>query len=50
VEGIRCDEAVDFTLKNVTIQAKHEPIFKVTNVMGLNTADVTLIKAETEAG
>ena len=49
VEGIRCEEAANLTLNHVAIQAEHEPIFAASNVVGLKTIDVTLMKTKTEA-
>ena len=50
IEGISCQEVVDLTLKNVTVQARNEPIFKGTNVLGLQTVGLNLKKLEMEAG
>lgn len=48
VEGVSCADAVDLTLKNVTVQAQKEPIFSAVNVTGLQTINLTLKKLETE--
>ena len=42
--GILCLEASDLTLKNIHVIAKQEPLFSVTNVSSLQTADLTLVK------
>lgn len=49
VEGITCTDAVDLTLKNVTLQAQKEPLFSAVNLTRLQTIDLTLKKLETEA-
>jgi polygalacturonase len=46
--GISCHEAIDLTLRNVSVQAQQEPLFDATNVWGLQTLDVALKKLETE--
>jgi polygalacturonase len=40
--GIRCQNAVDLTLKNVTVQAQQEPVFSASNVSGLQTDNLNL--------
>ncbi len=47
--GILCHDALDFTLKGVTVQANQEPLFRATNVSGLQTVDLTLKKLDKEA-
>jgi polygalacturonase len=47
--GINCQEAVDLTLKNVSVQAQQEPLFNATNVSGLDTKDLKLSKMKKEA-
>jgi polygalacturonase len=47
-EGINCRDAVDLTLKNVTIRAQQEPLFNATNVSGLQTVGLNLKKTEME--
>jgi polygalacturonase len=46
--GIKCHEAIDLDLKNVSIQAQQEPMFEATNVWGLRTLDLSLKKLEME--
>lgn len=46
--GISCHEAYNLTLKNVSIQTQQEPVFCATNVTGLNTIDLDLVKVEME--
>ncbi len=46
--GVVCHDAADITLKDVTIQAQQEPLFSATNVSGLETVNLSLIKSETE--
>jgi DNA sulfur modification protein DndE len=48
VEGISCFDAVDLTLKNVTVHAQKEPVFSAVNVTGLQAVNLTLEKSETE--
>jgi hypothetical protein len=45
VEGIRCQEADDLTLRDVRCMAREEPLFGCSNVRGLHMADVTLERA-----
>jgi hypothetical protein len=47
--GINCQDAVDLTLKNVSVQAQQEPLFNATNVTGLDTKDLRLSKIKKEA-
>lgn len=49
VEGIRCQDAVDVTLNNVSGAVEKEPLFSCSNVRGLNVRDMTLTKREREA-
>jgi polygalacturonase len=43
ITGISCQDAVDFTLKNVMIKAQQGYPLSATNVLGLNTVDLTLM-------
>lgn len=47
VEGIRCQDAADLTLNNVSGVVQKEPLFSCSNVNGLNVTDLLLTKAET---
>jgi polygalacturonase len=48
VEGIRCHDAHDLTLNNVSGVVQKEPLFSCSNVRGLNVSDMTLTKPEGE--
>jgi polygalacturonase len=47
--GIRCDEVVELTFSDVSVQAQREPIFSATNVSQLKTLNLKLEKLESEA-
>ena len=49
VEGIHCHDADDLTFNNVSIVAQQEPLFRFSNVRGLNATDMILTKPEAEA-
>lgn len=46
VEGIRCQDAVDLTLKNVRATIQKEPFFSCTDVMALNVSGMALTMPE----
>jgi polygalacturonase len=46
--GISCREAIDLTLKNVSIQAQEEPLFSATNVSQLETLGLVIEKLGSE--
>jgi polygalacturonase len=48
IEGIRCQDADDLTIKNVSGTTQEEPLFTCSNVRGLSMTEVTLRIAETE--
>lgn len=48
-KGIRCEDVNELTLRDVTGVVQAEPLFDCSNVRGLNVADMTLEKAQTEA-
>jgi polygalacturonase len=49
VVGINCEDAVDLSLKNVTVQSQQEPLFSATNVSGLQIVDMALSLLDKEA-
>ena len=47
--GISCQEAIDITLRHISVHAQHEPLFSATNVSGLQTVDLALNLLDLEA-
>ena len=49
IEGIRCHDAEDLTLRNVSGVVQKEPLFSCSNVRGLNVTNMNLVGLEMEA-
>jgi polygalacturonase len=49
VEGIRCHDAEDLTLSNVSAVVQKEPLFSCSNVRGLNVTNMNLVRLAMEA-